>query len=364
MKRISFIISGLRGGGAEKVCVTLANKLVEKGYEIDLVVLSLKGGVNQKYLSKKVNLVDLSVYNARKSLKAIYLYCKGSNPSLFLSFNRQISVVLVILRAIFDLRYKIVSRNIIHLSSAEKEKKGLWHGYIVNKAIKFIYPKSDYLVAQSKAMAEDLIEYLGVHPNKVVVINNPISERVSREVDAKLCNKRYVLCVGRLEKQKAFELAIHAFSKVNSRVNDLKLLIVGEGTERTGLEELVKKLELNGFVEFLGYSENVTQLYECAEITLLTSKYEGFPNVLVESIQSGTPVVSVDCPTGPSEIIINGVNGYLVPQSNVEELSYKIESAISDKWDKEKIIETSKRYDSDVIANQYEELFNRVWRRL
>lgn len=363
-KSITFIIGGLRGGGAEKVCVTLANGLANKGYSVDLVVLSLNGAVREKELASEVNLVNLGVKHTRYSAIAIYRYLKQAKPSMVLSFNRQISVVLGLIRSVMKLKFTLISRNIIFLSIAEAKKKGLWHGFIIKNLIKKFYSLSDCFVAQSSAMKVDLIEYLDIDESRVEVINNPVCQLVAKHQKEILLgniendenSEEYLLCVGRLEEQKAFHYAIEAFSNVAARYPQLRLKIVGQGSLESELKKCAAKFDVFDKVDFEGFQGNMIPYYANAKATLLTSLFEGFPNVLVESITLGTPVVSFDCPSGPSEIIEDGINGYLVGYQDVDALASKISLVCEGSIARNETQLTSERYTIDKILQNYQSL--------
>ena len=361
-KKISFIIGGLRGGGAEKVCVTLANGLSERGYEIDLVVLSLNGSIRDKELSPKVNLVNLDLGHARYSALALWRYLRSSKPETVLSFNRQISVVLGLVHKFTGLKFRLVSRNIIFLSIAESSKKGLWHGFISKHLIRQFYALSDLLIAQSHAMKDDLVSYLSLPEDRVEVIHNPVCQKVadfSKEKDLNAVEKKdYLLCVGRLEPQKAFNYAITAFASIAPDYPDLHLKIVGKGSLEGELKEQAHALDVTDRVDFEGYQTDMISYYLHAKATLLTSLYEGFPNVLVESIAMGTPVVAFDCQSGPSEIIVDGVNGFLVENKNATKLVAALHNVLRLRINAATISMTAQCYKSNTIISEYEKVLN------
>ena len=357
MRSISFIIGGLRGGGAEQVCVTLANGFVAKGWRVELVVLGLEGAVRHLDLDSEIKLINLNVSHARYSVFQLFKYLKTNKPKIVLSFNRQLSVILALVRLVAGFNFRLISRNIIFLSIAENEKKGMWHGLISKYIIKIFYPMSDKIIAQSSAMKEDLIAYLGVKKENVVVINNPVNVHVEKFSEyfnienEKKCD--YLLCVGRLEKQKAFHYAIEVFSRIKKDFPDLRLKIVGQGSLDEDLIRQAKELGVSNEVDFEGYQKNIIPYYLGARVTLLTSLYEGFPNVLVESIAIGTPVVAFDCPSGPNEIVKSGVNGYLVSVGDVNEMEKKIDKALSIKWNFQDVKQSVSHLSSDEIINRY-----------
>lgn len=364
-KKISLVIGGLRGGGAERVCVTLANGLVENGYDVDLVVLSLKDAVMQEDLSKQVNLVDLKVEHARNSFYVLLKYLRYKKPGIILSFNSEISVILGMLRLIFRLKYRLVSRCINYMSQVASSKSGLWYGVIAGLLIKKLYVLSDAYIVQTRDMANDLIHYTRLDKSKITVINNPISERIeaySEQYDLRRIIKAdYLICVGRLEKQKAFHYAIEAFAKVAERYPTLKLKLVGKGSLEWELKEQAAMQNLTGIIEFEGYQADIIPYYLQARATVLTSLFEGFPNVLAESIALGTPVVAFDCPSGPDEIIVDGVNGYLVRYQDLEHLVECLQKVLNNQLDISKVMKSADRFKSERIVQKYIKVLTVGW---
>ena len=361
-RRITLIIGGLRGGGAQRVCVTLANALVKRGYAVDLVVLGLEDAAMLASLSDQVTLIDLGVDHARKSFFALAEYIKRANPKTVLSFNREISIILGFLRLLYSFDFRLISRNITYLSLSESAKKGIWFGVIVNFMIRKFYGFSDLFIAQSKGMAEDLESYLGVNKKKVLVINNPISENIEyflKNNDITNLNKEdYLLCIGRLDEVKAFHYAIEAFSNLAEKYPLLKLKIVGKGSLEGELRKLATARGVAERVLFEGYQDNIISYYLHARITVLTSLYEGFPNALIESIALGTPVVAFDCPSGPSEIIKNGVNGYMVRYRDLNHLVECLEKALNKEWDITAVRSSADRFKSTLITQEYIDVIN------
>ena len=356
-QKMTLVIGSLRVGGAERVCVTLANELAELGYNVDLVVLGLRDATMQADLTSKVNLVDLRVDHARNSFFHLARYLKHSLPKTVLSFNGEISAILGVIRIIYSIKFKLVSRAINFMSLASSSKKGLWYGVITKFMVRKLYSLSDAFIAQSKAMAEDLEKYLGLDKQKITVINNPVSKII--ETDDAKCNLKnqhnddYLLCVGKLEKQKAFHYAIEAFAITAKQNPLLKLKIVGKGSLESELKEYAIKYGVADRVEFEGYQADLINYYLHARATVLTSLYEGFPNVLTESITLGTPVVSFDCPSGPGEIIEDGVNGYLVRYKDLEHLLECIQKVLEKQWDTLKVKKSANKFKSDVIVQDY-----------
>lgn len=366
-RRLLLAINSLRTGGAEKVCVTLANGLALAGYEVEIVVLKAYANDLRHRLKDGITVMSLDCGHTRTSLWRMYRYLRKAKPQLILSFNRQISVLLSLLRVVGGLQFALISRSIIFLSLAEREKRGVWHGRLAKYFIRRFYPLSDCFIAQSTAMAEDLHEYLNIPRNRITTIPNPLSEDIEAY---RMSNCRtqpslgnFLLCIGRVEKQKNFGLAIRVFSRlIDSVEEDLRLKIVGDGSMLVELRECAATLGVGDRVDFEGFRFDVIRYIAAARATLLTSYYEGFPNVLTESIALGTPVVAFDCPSGPADIVKSGVNGFLVRHMDEEQYEESLKLCLGQSWDREKIIETANAFKSAAIVARYERVLS-TWLR-
>lgn len=331
-KKITFLISSLAGGGAEGVCVNVANGLAEKGWQVDLVVLHLNNAAYHDRVSDKINLVVLGVNHARYAGLPLLRYIRNKKPETVLIFNYELAVMLVMLRSLFRFDTKIIARNINTLSKERNKSQGLWRKYVVKPMIDGFYCKVDHVINQCQAMHEDLIALYPQLAEKSSVIYNPVAKHIedyAKSHDLSQIEKQdYLLCVGRLEKQKAFHYAIEGFAGVAKEFPNLRLKIVGQGSLEQDLKQCAVDFGVADRVDLEGFQKDMIPYYLHAKATVLTSFYEGFPNVLVESITLGTPVIAFDCPSGPREIIEEGVNGCLVEYFNIKELSLKISEVL------------------------------------
>ena len=363
-KKITLIISSLSGGGAEHVCANIANSFAEKGWQVDLVVFNLNKSTYKNFLSNNVNVVLLNVNNARYSALPLLRYIYKNKPKTFLVFNYELSVILLILRFLFRFKFKIVSRNINTLSMKlhQFKSQNFWVKYIVSNFIKYFYNKLDHIVNQCDAMRDDLIEIYPNLYNISSVIYNPLSPYIENYANkndlTQIQKKNYILCVGRLEKQKAFHYAIETFSKISNEFPNLRLKIVGQGSLEKDLKQKAIESGISSRVDFEGFQKNIIPYYLYAKATVLTSIYEGYPNVLVESIAMNTPVVSFDCPSGPSEIIKDGINGYLVKYLDVNDFEEKLSFSLNNKFNNEDLKNSIKKNHIEQVFQDYEKLIN------
>lgn len=333
MKRTAvFLISSISGGGAEAVCLNVANGLAERGWKVDLLVLHATENSYITRLSKRVNLVDLKAKRARYAAPALLWYIFKNRPEKIVVFKYELIDLLVMVKAVFRLKLKVIGRNISVFGKKKEEKVGV-RQKIINKLFGEPIERVHCIINQSYEMQQDLLKHLPSLKSKSVVIHNPVSAHIEAHKKSAQPVRAgetspYILCVGRLEDVKAFHHAIDVFAIVVKKHQNLRLKFVGDGSLKHALLARAGGLGLKDRVDFEGFQTDVIPFYENATLTLLTSKYEGFPNVLIESIVLGTPVVSFDCESGPREILDYGRYGKLVEPGNLEELASAIDDVL------------------------------------
>jgi glycosyltransferase involved in cell wall biosynthesis len=208
---------------------------------------------------------------------------------------------------------------------------------IIDFANRYFYKKADVIHAVSSGVGEAVAEKFRLPIERVKVVYNPIDhEHISQLADEEPakkitvnCDCRTIVSAGRLSKQKDYRTLIKALFLVRKTVN-VRLLILGEGEMRGDLERLISELELEDHVALPGFFENPFPVMKHADLFVLSSIWEGLPNVLIQSMACGTPVVSTDCPSGPSEILENGKWGRLVPVGDVNALSLAIIESLNE----------------------------------
>ncbi|GAA4412930.1 hypothetical protein GCM10011450_24280 [Advenella faeciporci] len=331
--KVTFFVSTISNGGAEAVCVNIANGLAERGLQVDLLVLHTNEKNYIDKLSHKVNLIDLKAQRTRYAAPALLFYLLKYKPKILLVFKYELIDLIIILKKIFRLNIKVIGRNISIFSENNKLKKSIIQQIFIKRIFGIPMEKLDCIINQSYEMEKDLLTSLPSLKERSVVIHNPVAsyiEQFAKQNDLdKSSNISYILCIGRLEEVKAFHLAIEAFSIIANNYKNLRLKFVGEGSLKFQLKQKAEQLGLKNRIDFEGFQTDVIPYYRHANLTLLTSKYEGFPNVLIESIVLGTPVVSVDCPSGPREILDYGKYGKLVKPDNIQDLVSSIESILN-----------------------------------
>jgi GalNAc-alpha-(1->4)-GalNAc-alpha-(1->3)-diNAcBac-PP-undecaprenol alpha-1,4-N-acetyl-D-galactosaminyltransferase len=320
--KILLVAQTLRKGGAERVVSLLSQEFEKQGHKVKIIlfdkkieyeyggeIINLNTPASSNYIIKLIRLFQRII-----KLKQIF---KKEEPDLILSFMESCNFASILTG------YEIVVsiRN-------NPEKKLNWYQ---KKLIKILYNFHNVkrVVTVSRGIEKILNEKY--HINNTFTIYNPVVFDKDYSIKEDLSKYQpYILGVGRLHKQKNFVLLIEAFSKTKAKAF-LNLLIVGEGKERENLKKLIKELNLTNKVFLVGKKNNIKDYYLQSEIFVLSSKFEGFPNVLVEALSNGCACISTDCPTGPNEIIKNGENGILVKNEDVSELAMAIDKVYFNK---------------------------------
>lgn len=325
--------------------------------DVDILVMNSHDAVLKKHLNQDVNYVDLHTSNARFAFFPLLRYIRKHQPDIFLVFNYELAVLILMLRTLFNFKCKIVARNINTLSQKRNQNQSIWRQYVVWPLIDYFFCNVDCVINQCEGMQNDLLEHYPKLKNKSVVIYNPVSKRIEKYAENLDRNNTdvddYLLYIGSLEKQKAVHNAITAFSRITNHYPNIRLKIVGKGSLENELKLLAVQLMVEDKVDFEGFQYDVIPYFINARGTMLTSLYEGFPNVLVESITLGTPVISFNCPSGPEEIIIPDVNGYLVENQNVDDLVVTLDKFLNKKWSHDEIMQSATQFKSVSIIRKY-----------
>lgn len=329
---IAIFLPSLRGGGAERVMVTLANGFAANGHRVDLVLARAEG----PYLSEvadNVRVVDLGKKRVLASLFPLARYLRRERPDAMLSALNHANIIAILARKLSRVKTRLV---VSERNSLTAQRDG-FKSRVVMSLMRWLYPSADMVVAVSQAMAKELITELGLPTEKVTSIPNPVDiaaiqqkaeERPTHEWLA-AGHPPLLLAVGRLEAQKDYPTLLAAFSELRTR-QDARLVILGEGSQRSALEQDIVRLGLSDDVELAGFTENPFAWMKACDLFVMSSRHEGFPNVLVQAMACGAKVVSTDCPTGPDEILEDGRWGRLVPVGDAGALAQAMIEGVDD----------------------------------
>lgn len=359
-------IAHMSVGGAERVCVNLANEWAKRGHEVNICVLNLENDVNTHLLDKRVKVMELGVSRLRYAALPMLRYLRKNRPHFIFVFGNEMAIIINKLKKLHLVDTKVIVRvlNNVNISLSKEDNISPMVEQYLKSAQKQLRDM-DYVIAQCKDMRDMIVDKKLVDSRKISVVYNPVSnillERVAELKEEKKDNpvaKTKITFIGRVDPQKQPLQLIEAFAKIKVLMPEAVLRIVGDGNLMNQTREMVTALKLESSVIFEGIRKDMENVYSNTDVVILSSQYEGMPNTLIEAIGCGIPVVSYDCPIGPAEIIEDGVNGFLVEQDNTDMLAQKTVLALKQSWDAEIIKSTCKKFDVCNIADTYEEIFS------
>lgn len=369
---IHIFIAHMGIGGAERVCVNLANEFAEMGNEVHIVVLNLENDVNTHLLDSRVQVHPLGVSRLRYAAPAMLRYVKKYRPPFLFVFGNEMAVILNKMRKLHLLNTPLMVRvlNNVNISLAKEDNVSPIVENYLQKAQKQLTDMK-YVIAQCDAMKEQLLEKKLVEKEQISRVYNPVSRDLinkTMEIRVPFAQReaertRELVFIGRLDPQKNLPHLIEAFAILNKKRPNTCLRLIGNGNLTDAIKKIVEDKGLSSCVSFEGVCKNMENIYAKADMIVLSSEYEGMPNCLIEAIGCGIPIVSYDCPIGPREIVVDDVNGYLVKYNDINQLAEKMEECLKRDWDEESIRRTAEKFDVSYIAKEYIDLFEKVTRK-
>lgn len=353
--KICLFTSSLNRGGAERVFVNLANHWLQQGHEVDFVVLSLEGGFREA-LQSGVRLVDLGERRtglpARIDfIRAFVVYLKKEKPDQVFATLTYVTMTALWAKRLACYTGRVVVRQANSLTNQSEQsipvKVWNWFGY------HFCYRWADTILVNSRNSESEIMAMLPALKNKVRLIYNPVEVDGSMPRTSDQEPLPIVLASGRFAPQKDYPTLLRAFAKVRAQVG-ARLIILGDGPLRPEIESLISELKLNGSVELMGYVENTQDYYARARVFALASRWEGFPNVLVEALAAGVTAVVTDGKGASREILEPILPDNIVPVGDVAALAERIVASLKQTPESERYRDSIReRFDLPVIANQY-----------
>jgi len=329
MTDIAIYLPSLRGGGAERAMVTLTNGFPGRGLCVDLV-LAVAEGPYLNEVADGVRIVDLGTRRVAASMPGLVRYLRSERPRAMLSALNHANVIAVAARKLARARTRLVVSERTHISRSFMQAKSLREKCLL-PLMKWAYPRADAIVAVSSGAADDLGRTIGLPRNRISVIYNPVvTPDLLIRANASLEHPwvageqpPLVLAAGRLTAAKDYPTLIQAFARVHAQ-RKCHLVILGDGELRQHLQDLIEQLGIEHSVQMPGFVDNPYAWMRRASVFVLSSAWEGLPNVLIQAMACGTRVISTDCPSGPREILEGGKWGPLVPVGDIDALANAI----------------------------------------
>lgn len=360
---ITLVISSLWGGGAERVASVLTNGWAEQGNDVS--ILTFEHGEGQSYpIDRLVRLRRLGLLRAsnhlwqglRENARRIRILRRAireSQPDIVVSFMDQTNVLTLL--ATRGLKIPVI---------ISERTDPLHHriGRLWDWLRRVCYPIADILVCPTNA---SLVRFQAMTKVRGVAISNPLV--IPLNVKPQLRSEgsgRLLIAMGRLVRQKGFDLLLDAFARIADRHPDWSLTIIGKGPLRPELEQQRTALKLDDRVYFAGELADPFPLLCSADLFVFSSRFEGFGMALAEAMACGLPVVSFDCPEGPRDIIRDGIDGVLVPPEDVDALAGALDRLMSNAKERGRLAarapEVTTRFSRERILSMWQKIFNEL----
>ncbi len=358
---IALFIPSLRAGGAERTTLNLATALLAQGHDVDLVLVRREG----QYLDQVpqgVSIINLGKTRVVLSLTGLVRYIRNRRPVALLAMMNHVNIVAIWACRLANVPIRLVLREPATLSSLVTKKSGI-RDRLLPMLSRLWYPSADYVVAVSRGVQAYLIHTIGLPEAMVRVIHNPVPvDRIRGMAREDLSFPWFdgddipiIIGVGRLSDEKGFDVLLRAFDRVRNKT-PVRLVILGEGPQRDKLNNLIKELGVEHDVFMPGYVPNPYAYIAHAAVLTLSSRSEGFPNVIVEALACGTPVVATDCPSGPAEILNEGEFGRLVPMNDPAAMARAILDTLREDFDSDQLTKRAEEFSMDKVVHEYTKL--------
>lgn len=337
--RITLVISTFTAGGAERVMSVMANYWAERGEDMTLITLSPQPNdwytldrrikrVALDALSSSAHVVQALRENVRRILR-LRRALRGAQPDVIVSFLDKTNVLTLMASWGLGIPVVISERN-------DPREYNIGLAWSVLRSV--LYRRADAIVVQSCAIRDWALKLSGI--KATYVIPNPMRQigRESEQASKPHASAHAIVAMGRLVEQKGFDILIEAFSRCAAKHSDWSLVILGEGPRRASLQTVAEDLGIGERVHLVGQVREPATILKGADLFVLSSRYEGFPNALVEAMACQLPVVSTDCSSGgPRDIIRDGVDGILVPPKDVAALANAMERLMGDQTERQRL---------------------------
>lgn len=366
MKKIAFFHPYFSFGGVEKTNIRLSKYFREHGYEVDFLSLSFTDHFKKEMDDIGIRRITLRAdrtIGAVPELKRYMVSQQQETEQLYMISCQNFANIITALSIPKDRRkIKVILSERLHPAEFcynGKEKKGR----VILFFMKLLYKKADAVVANSKETAKEIARITGVETR---AIYNPTLTENYEELAQEPVEQEWfqgelpiIISTGRLAYEKGYDTLIRAFDKVLQEM-DCRLVIIGEGEKREELEELAKQLQINHKIWMPGYDANPYKYVSKADVFVLSSRFEGLPNTLIEALAVGTPCVSTRCRSGPKEILLGGEGGLLVDVENEEQMAKAIFETLSNREAAGRKLKKAQqmlyRFTPNEVGKQYEDL--------
>ncbi len=366
--KLTLVISTLSCGGAERVLVLLAQGFIDRGYNVTVITLSdkttdfyqLPAGCSRLALGIMGNSSGIveAVRNNIKRIAVLRKAIESSTPNVVISFLRITNITTIL--SLIGTKYPLIV-------TEHNDLQVFSYGTLWETLRRLTYPYCSVVVSVSQGVDRG---FKLLPESKRAVIYNPIVVKDNGQIDQLPAeadfNKNWLVSMGRLTQQKGFDLLLPAFGQVAAKHPDWQLLILGKGELQQKLEQMRDNLGLSDRVIFTGALRNPFAVLKQAKLFVMASRNEGFGMAHGEALACGLPVVATDCPSGPGEMIRDGIDGILVPNQDASAFTAAMDSLMSDESKRQQLAakapEVAERFSIDAIMTEWETLIHKLAR--
>jgi len=337
--------------------LNLAEGLLQTGLRVDLVIVQAEGELRPE-IPSAARVVDLNKRRALFALKSLIAYLRCEKPVALLASQPHLNALAIIARRLAQANTRLVISEHVAFEDAAKNSKSLIdrQSALLGRAF---YKHTDEIVAVSQGVKDQLVRATHVDPQKVHVIYNPIlsasfAQKIKQDAQHRWFGENIPLIIsaGRLTVQKDFATLLRAFAILRN-MQAAHLIILGEGEQRSELLTLAHELKIEEHIDLPGFTQNPFGFMRRAQLFVLSSRWEGFGNVLVEALACGLPVVATDCPSGPAEILEHGKYGALTPLGDAPALAAAILQTLKQHPSTETLKRRAQDFSNETIVPQY-----------
>jgi glycosyltransferase involved in cell wall biosynthesis len=310
---VVLITNNLYSGGSQRVCVNLSNQL-SATHNVDLIVIGKNLNLLNK-INKRVNIINLGFNRVSLSFFELFKYFFKNKTKNVISFLNHTNLICMLLKIFFNFNLIITIHNVVKPPSKTKNYKNR----IVLFLSKFLFHKANHIISVANYIKIDLEKNFKIKPK---TIYNPViyKKKIDKGLDKKkflkenkLYNKSYLLHIGRFDEQKNHMFLLEFFKLVSIKYNNkFRLVLLGDGNQRKKIKNKIKELSLQKEVLFMGNVNNPEHFIKYSFCFILTSKWEGLPNVIIENMKFRKPMISAKCPGGINEVLPHGKLGFYV----------------------------------------------------
>ena len=322
-----FAIPSMGLGGSELVMLNLLRGIDDRRFELHLTMIQATGD-RIADIPRHIKVHDLGVKRARNAIVPLIALCWKIRPKAILSTSAHLNSAVIAARPFLPNPTALLTREGANITAPGSTSRTRLMIY------RHLYRRSDAVICQSDAMREELIRAFGIPASKAVRIYNPVdigqlSERADSEPNPYSGAGPAVVGVGRFSQEKGFDLLIESMAKVHRVFPNSSLTLVGDGPDCDALLSMREKLGLNAYIRFVGPKRNPYPYIKHANLLVLPSRCEALPNVVLEAIALGTPVVATNCTGALQEVAKYTTLLHLAQTTSVEALSAGIEHVLS-----------------------------------